>query len=313
MPTTLPHTLSVPPAARPRVLTTAPLAAPLARPHETLDVWQLTVGDHEEALADAQHVLDATERRRWTAFRSPADRDRYAAAHLALRRLLGSYLDIDPADVVLGREPCPLCAEPHGRPAVPGSDLHFSLSHSGDQVLLAFGPTPVGVDVERLPDAAVADELAATLHPRETAELGRLASPEDRVAGFGRCWCRKEAYLKGIGTGLGVSPDVDYLGTGHRPAVLTGWTLVDLRVAGGYAAAVAYAAPAPPSEDESGGGVGAGAGVGVSTAVGVGPPDIRDLSAAYRSRVSWTDRVLRQRPPRGPAGHDPRGVQAHPH
>ncbi|MFG3282179.1 4'-phosphopantetheinyl transferase family protein [Streptomyces sp. NPDC048111] len=301
MPTTLPHTLSTPPGARPRVLTAAPLPVPLPRPQEVLDLWQLTVGDHEEAVAEAHRVLDATERRRWTGFRSPADRNRYAAAHLALRRLLGSYLDVDPADVVLGREPCPLCAEPHGRPAVPGSGLHFSLSHSGDQVLLAFGPTPVGVDVERLPDAAVADELAPTLHPLETAELAQLPLPGERVAGFGRCWCRKEAYLKGIGTGLGVSPDVDYVGTGHRPAELTGWTLVDLSVARGYAAAVAYAAPGPPS------------GQGSAVGAGEGSSDIRNLSAAYRGRVPWTDPVLRQRPPRGTAEHDPRGVQAHPH
>ncbi|WP_328313219.1 4'-phosphopantetheinyl transferase superfamily protein [Streptomyces sp. NBC_00442] len=257
MPATLPNTVLAPSGRRPRVLTAAPLPTPvptpvptptplaLPRPHE-LDIWQVTVGEQEEATADVQRVLDAAERRRWSQFRSPADRNRYATAHLALRRLLGSYLAVDPADVVLDREPCPLCAEPHGRPAVPGSGLHFSLSHSGDQVLLAFGPTPVGVDVERLPDAAVADELATTLHPRETAELALLAGPEDRRAAFGRCWCRKEAYLKGIGTGLGVSPDVDYVGTGPGPAGLPRWTLMDLTVARGYAAAVAYAAPGPP-------------------------------------------------------------------
>ncbi|MEV7599825.1 4'-phosphopantetheinyl transferase superfamily protein [Kitasatospora sp. NPDC089797] len=261
---------------RPRPLPPGPLPAALYRPDRLPDVWQLTVSEHRAVIGDARRVLDAAERRRHEELRIAAERDRYAAAHLGLRRLLGAYLALDPAEVVLDREPCPLCAGPHGRPAVPGADLHFSLSHSGDLVLFAVGPTPVGVDVELLPEPEVADELADSLHPGETAELARLADQADRLAAFGRCWCRKEAYLKGIGTGLGVDPSLAYVGTGDRPTGLPGWTLADLAVPPGYAAALAYAAPRsalpPDGQDPS------AAGPSGVPAV----PSIRNLSTGYQ-------------------------------
>jgi 4'-phosphopantetheinyl transferase len=212
--------------------------------------YEVTDGDRE--------LLDTSERERHAAFRKPEDRDRYAAAHVGLRRLLGAYLGRDPAAVVLGREPCPLCQdqdqgqgpgsdtgpgrEPHGRPSVPGSGLHFSLSHSGDLVLLAFGPTPVGIDVEFLTEVRQADEVSAVLHARERAELEALRTDDAaRLAAFGRCWCRKEAYLKGTGTGLGVPLDGTYVGTTPRPGEVPGWQLTDLAAPQGYAAAMAVA------------------------------------------------------------------------
>ncbi|WP_433543993.1 4'-phosphopantetheinyl transferase family protein (plasmid) [Streptomyces sp. CA-294286] len=199
-------------------------------------------------------LLDVAERERHAAFRKPEDRDRYAAAHVGLRRLLGAYLGRQPSSVVIGREPCPLCPapdrdpgagpgpEPHGRPAVPGSGLHFSLSHSGDLVLFAFAPTPVGIDVELLVDVRQADEISAVLHPDERAELDELrADDAARLAAFGRCWCRKEAYLKGTGTGLAVPLDGTYVGAGLHPGEVPGWQLTDLAVRPGYAAALAVA------------------------------------------------------------------------
>ncbi|GHH44543.1 4'-phosphopantetheinyl transferase family protein [Streptomyces candidus] len=208
--------------------------------------YGVTAGDRE--------LLDAAERARHAAFRKPEDRDRYAAAHVGLRRLLGAYLGQEPSSVVIGREPCPLCPvpdpdsgtgpgpEPHGRPSAPGSGLHFSLSHSGDLVLFAFGPTPVGIDVELLADVRQADEISAVLHPGERAELDALRTDDAaRLAAFGRCWCRKEAYLKGTGTGLAVPLDGTYVGAGLQPGQVPGWQLTDLAVRPGYAAALAVA------------------------------------------------------------------------
>ncbi|MFD3513442.1 4'-phosphopantetheinyl transferase family protein [Streptomyces sp. NPDC058657] len=210
-----------------------------------MEIWQLGIAEYGAGTPEGSlELLDATERQRHADFRRPVDRERYAAAHIGLRHLLGAYLGQAPADVVLDREPCPLCPEPHGRPCVPGSDLHFSLSHSGDLVLLAFAPTPVGIDVELLTDTGQADEVAGVLHPRERAELAALASDDAaRLAAFGRCWCRKEAYLKGTGTGLAVPLDATYVGAGVRPGDVPGWRLTDVAVREGYAAALATANP----------------------------------------------------------------------
>jgi 4'-phosphopantetheinyl transferase len=205
----------------------------------------LRVSEHAADARDGA-VLSEEERARCAAFVHEADRDRYRVAHTALRRELAAHLGTDPAAVPFTREACPLCDGPHGRPAVPGNPVYFSLSHAGDVVLLAFDEVPVGADVEAYPAAAVVAETASALHPRERAEIGRLPSA-DRPSAFARCWTRKEAYLKGTGAGLGEDPSVTYVGSLAVPARVPGWTLVDAAVPDGYAAAVAVARPDSPA------------------------------------------------------------------
>ncbi|MDF3292523.1 4'-phosphopantetheinyl transferase family protein [Streptomyces silvisoli] len=213
----------------------------LERPgvREPAHVWLLRVSSYK-AESDGLDVLDAAERRRHQAFVRAEDRDRYAVAHVGLRRLLGAYTDTAPGEMVFVRESCPLCAGPHGRPAVSGGAPHFSLSHSGDLVLIAVAANPVGADVEEIPALSVADDVARTLHPLEQAELAALA-PADRVLAFSRCWTRKEAYLKGTGEGLAGGPERMYVGTGPEPAAVAGWALADIPVDDGYGAAIATA------------------------------------------------------------------------
>ncbi|MGK5631811.1 4'-phosphopantetheinyl transferase family protein [Streptomyces sp. URMC 123] len=200
--------------------------------------WLLRVSEHTAAAGAHEYLLDAEERSRAAAFLREADRDRYRVAHVALRRLLGACLDSDPAGLRLVREDCPGCGGPHGRPAVAGAPLHFSLSHAADLVLIAVAGVPVGADVEREPAPSVAAEIAARLHERERVEMAAL--PErDRPAAFTRCWSRKEAYLKGIGIGLAEDPSVTYVGAGATPGRPPGWVLRDVAVPSGYAAACA--------------------------------------------------------------------------
>ncbi|MBV9024315.1 MAG: 4'-phosphopantetheinyl transferase superfamily protein [Streptomycetaceae bacterium] len=228
------------PAPEAWTLPPGPLSGPLERPKPGAvpHVWLVRVAGHRESLEDALALFDEEEQARYAAFLRAADRDRYAAAHAALRRLLGAYLGTGPGEVAVGCEPCPLCEGPHGRPAVPGAGLHFSLSHSGELVLLAFAATPVGIDVEESRDPAVVAEVSTCLHQREQAELTALALA-DRASAFLRCWTRKEAYLKGTGEGLSGGLSRTYVGTGESPAAVPGWTLWDIPVDAGHAAAVA--------------------------------------------------------------------------
>ncbi|UBI35998.1 MULTISPECIES: 4'-phosphopantetheinyl transferase family protein [Streptomyces] len=204
-------------------------------------------GDRPTPREEYEAVLDANERARAASFVRDLHRDRYVAAHLALRRLLGAYLGVAPEAVELVREPCPCCGAPHGRPAAAGAPLHFNLSHAGDLALLAFADAPVGADVEEVQQASVVDSVGRSLHPREVAELEALP-PADRTTAFSRCWTRKEAYLKGTGTGLAERLSVTYVGCGPRPASPPGWTLADVEAAPGYTAAVALADGRPSTK-----------------------------------------------------------------
>ncbi|MET9374492.1 4'-phosphopantetheinyl transferase superfamily protein [Streptomyces sp. NPDC002992] len=187
----------------------------------------------------ASRVLDVGELRRAESLRRAADRRNYLVAHVALRVLLGERLGLAPETVRLGRAQCPCCGGPHGRPVVEGGGAHFSLSHGGAMVFVGLAPVPIGVDVERVPTPETVADTAAVLHPDERAELAALAE-ESRPSAFARAWARKEAYLKGIGTGLGRSPALDYVGTGAVPAAgPDGWTVRDVATPDDHAAAVA--------------------------------------------------------------------------
>ncbi|MCH0564267.1 4'-phosphopantetheinyl transferase superfamily protein [Streptomyces sp. MUM 136J] len=205
-----------------------------------LDVWLVRRPRLETAadLLDLSDLSDA-ERRRTASFVRPTDGITYASAHVALRRLLGRYLGLAPQDVPFVREPCPGCAEPHGRPAVahPDPPLHFSLAHSHGVAVVAVSRTVIGVDVERLPRDETVEVCAPALHPGEQAELTGLET-EERRAAFGRIWTRKEAYLKALGTGLSRDPAHDYLGADPRRRP-DGWTLLDLPSGPRHNAAVA--------------------------------------------------------------------------
>jgi 4'-phosphopantetheinyl transferase len=239
----------LPPIPGPRVVGRAPLPAARTGSWQASaepEIWLLGVSEYTAAMDPAApgKILDAQERHRAAAFHRQRDRERYAAAHLGLRELLGAYLGVDPAAVPFIREPCPGCGGPHGRPAVAGVPLHFNMSHAGDLVLYAFAGTPVGADVETVQPLSVVDQVAGSLHPSERAELAGLPASR-RPEAFGRCWTRKEAYLKGIGTGLSQDPSVSYVGTGPDPVPVGPWTLADIPIGAvsgvdtGYAAALA--------------------------------------------------------------------------
>lgn len=214
----------------------------------TLNLWVLRISDVPDGALD-ESILDATERRRAAALVQAVDRIRFTTAHVALRRLLGTYLRVAPEEIHFGRDACPCCGAPHGRPTVLGGadGLFFSLSHRGDLALFGTAAAPIGVDVELVPDREGAAELVQMLHEEEQYELA--AVPHALLPGaVARLWTRKEAYLKGIGTGLGRDPSLDYVGSGRpggpRPPV--GWNLLDLPVDPGYAAAVAVNGPVSP-------------------------------------------------------------------
>ncbi|MFK3735207.1 4'-phosphopantetheinyl transferase family protein [Streptomyces sp. NPDC088090] len=202
-----------------------------------VDLWQLRVDHLAEDDLDPSE-LDAEERVRLAAPLRVADRLRYGIGHVALRRLLAPRLGVAPAEIAYRREACPGCGGPHGRPAVDGPPgaPHFSLSHSGDVVLIGIAARPVGVDVESFPQATTVREVTSVLHPAEQAEIaGAGHAPE----AFARVWCRKEAYLKGIGIGVARSLDKDYLGERDPSALPGGWDVRCVPTADGHAAAAA--------------------------------------------------------------------------
>jgi len=188
-------------------------------------------------------LLDREERLRAARLARPSDRLSYLAAHTLLRLLLGARLGVPPQDVAYLREPCPRCGAPHGRPALDcDRRLHFSLSRSAGLVLIGIAPAPVGVDVEVLPPPETIADVSALLHAAERKEV-LSAAPTRRAHVFATIWTRKEAYLKGIGVGIAADLATDYLGVDGQANTPKGWSVINVPVAAGYAAAAAIMQP----------------------------------------------------------------------
>jgi 4'-phosphopantetheinyl transferase len=197
-------------------------------------------------VAEAAQVLDVGERARAEAFLRARDRERFVAAHVAFRCIVGSCLGVAPGDIEITRS-CLHCGNPtHGKPRVsaPGAvgagALDVNLSHAGELAVVAIAAAParIGVDVEQeRPDL-------------DWAEI--LGSPcPDARSGLRR-WARAEAVAKAAGLGLVVRPEVgdvvDWDGW-HRayvPGTDGPWFVRDVPCAAGdgYAVAVSTDTPA---------------------------------------------------------------------
>ncbi|MEV0263609.1 4'-phosphopantetheinyl transferase superfamily protein [Streptomyces sp. NPDC050617] len=153
-------------------------------------------------------LLSPEERRRARRFTRPAETGHYVHAHARVRRIVAGLLDCPPGAIRFGREPCPGCGDAgHGRPRVASPDtvLRFNHSRSEADWLLAVAPEGqrVGADVEQIrPLSAFAGLVDSCLAPDERDYVNATADPVRRRRRFYRCWVRKEAVLKAVGTGL---------------------------------------------------------------------------------------------------------------
>ena len=84
----------------------------------------------------------------------------------------------------------------------PGASIKFSVSHSGDRLVLALGKNvTVGIDIEKKNSTQDLDVAEHVFSPQELAELYALPTLEQNSAFF-KGWTQKEAFVKALGIGL---------------------------------------------------------------------------------------------------------------
>lgn len=139
-----------------------------------------------------EHLLPLiTRHRRESIERKKNDKDKLLSltAGLLLMTELSARLGVSPKSLVFEHGA-------HGKPYIKGSDLQFSLSHTGGAVCAAFSRgSEIGIDVEsrsrritpRVIERAFCDE-----------ERAAAATDEDYI----RMWVCKEAFLKRLGIGV---------------------------------------------------------------------------------------------------------------
>jgi len=160
-----------------------------------IHLWHARLDRGRWPDADA---LPAAEQERAAELIRPAARRRWVASRWALRKVLGGYLERDPAEIELS-------SGQRGKPRLAGGEtaLRFNLSHSGELALIAVAERlEVGVDVQRI---------------------------GSRPVDFYAAWTRREAIAKCLGAGLWAPlPDAPLAvvnfdpGAGYAAAVASG-------------------------------------------------------------------------------------------
>lgn len=209
-------------------------------------LWPVRVRGSEALAERFSPLLSSEERDRAARFRFEHLRRAFTLTRSSLRILLGHYLNASPGGIVFeyGSQGKPCVGAP--------SRVKFNVSHSGELALLAFTlDCELGVDIEQIRPMPDMPEIADRYFcAEEAAEL--MALPADRrESAFFLCWTRKEAYIKAVGDGL--SAPLDSFQVTLRPEeparfihldgntdAAANWTLHDLNLTPGYAAALAY-------------------------------------------------------------------------
>ena len=210
-------------------------------------LWQRPLNATSAEVSACYELLSIEEQERARRFRVERPRNEFVLTRGTLRSLLAQYLGGTPHDIRFRYAG-------HGKPTVEGeSSLFFNVSHTSCLALMAFvKQRAIGVDVENVGREVGAERLAErffSAHERQA--LSRLEGDELQAAFF-RCWTRKEAYIKAKGDGLSlplhqfdvsiVEGDRDaLLATRPDAAEVERWTICDIPIGPGYAAAAAVA------------------------------------------------------------------------
>jgi len=166
---------------------------------DRIAVWSWSL-DADPMPSEA--LLSEDEKARGRSFVAAHHRRRFVAARSRLRSLLGQHLGLDPEAIVF-------VLNAYGKPSVvQAPSVHFSLSHSGDQALLAVSDTlVVGADLEQVRPLDHLELARRNFHRDEVAAIEGKPSESAQRQAFFRIWTLKEAVVKALGMGLSLPLD----------------------------------------------------------------------------------------------------------
>ena len=175
-------------------------------PQNVVHLWHCRFNTQMAFLKSYESLLSDNEIERAARFKFDIHRNKYIIARGVLRSLLGRYLNERPCDVQFGytNYDKPFLKETPF--AVGRDDLRFNISHSGNWAVFGFvQEMEIGVDIEKIKNDFEVMDIAQNFFSSDEIKTLQALPEKDRVAGFYRCWTRKEAFIKAKGSGLSFS------------------------------------------------------------------------------------------------------------
>ena len=155
------------------------------------EIYLMTTEEADRIPEEECRELFPARMERADRFRFREDRLRSIGAGFLLSRVLG----VREKDLMYG---------PHGKPSCPACGKEFSLSHSGELILLAVSDRPVGADIEKIGE--IRRNVARRVFLPE--ELNWMEGDKTlETERFYRLWTLKESVMKALGRGFSLSPE----------------------------------------------------------------------------------------------------------
>jgi 4'-phosphopantetheinyl transferase len=156
-------------------------------------VWLIPLNCNETLLANKFNSLAAEEKQRAQRFHFPIHKQRFIAAHSAMREILSRYTQIPAAEISY-------TYTENNKPYLENHAIKFNLSHSDVYGVLALSQDiDIGIDIEKIQPHAYLDIAARFFTQEETQMIAKAAQPQETFYLF---WAKKEAILKATGQGF---------------------------------------------------------------------------------------------------------------
>jgi 4'-phosphopantetheinyl transferase len=164
------------------------------RSEGVINIWTIDINSQLPVLPLLRQILSPSEIAHAARFHQEKDAQQYIVTRAVLRILLADTLAVQPQDIeiITSANKKPVLARQH--------EIHFNVSHSGNQAVIAIAGQAVGVDVEWLQPAFEYQSVAE--YAFSDRERVQLRSSKNPYREFFSLWTRKEAFLKGLGEGL---------------------------------------------------------------------------------------------------------------
>ncbi len=157
-----------------------------------VDISKMTIEDYEKF-----YLISSDERKkRATRYKHLENAKRCILGDILLRYSLFQTFD----DLV---EPIIECGI-HGKPYIKNVEgFFFNISHSGKWIVIAFGTSEVGVDIEQIRWTGSLEGVVNRFYTEEEKNYIFSATDEkEKAIRFTKVWSLKESYIKFLGEGL---------------------------------------------------------------------------------------------------------------
>lgn len=195
-----------------------------------IHVWIIELENAQKWSIQRWNWLSEEQKKEVRRYKLQDDKMRSLVSKVVLMELLEHYINLSHNDFKIE-------TGMYGKPYINSrkADLiQFNISHSGSVVMLAFGKCKtLGLDVEMIRPIKNYKELAKNLYSFE-----EYLTIENMVDFF-RCWTKKEAYLKALGTGLNKKLNsFSVVGNSIKDEeeILDRWNVVEIKVNNDYIA-----------------------------------------------------------------------------